>query len=105
MIDPKTGKREHVMGELRDWSLKTESQQVTCCLGFGASPDKHSESIGFATSRAVYLGRTQYTVLMYDSTSKDANSKPWNITFYDYNSHTMDPEISKKYGKQECFTL
>lgn len=71
--------------------------------GFGASPDKHSETIGFATSRAVYLGRTQYTVLMYDSLSKDSNSKPWNITFYDYSSHTMDPEISKKYGKiSEC---
>lgn len=35
---------------------------------------------------------------MYDSMSKDSNSKPWNITFFDYNSHTMDPEISKKYG-------
>lgn len=41
--------------------------------------------------------RTQWTVLLYDSVSKDANSKPWNITFFDYNSHTMDPEISKKY--------
>lgn len=34
---------------------------------------------------------------MYDSTSKESESKPWNITFYDYNSHTMDPELSKKY--------
>lgn len=65
--------------------------------GFGASSKKMaSDSIGFATSRAVYLGRTQYTVLMYDSTSKES-SKPWNITFYDYNSHTMDPELSKSY--------
>lgn len=39
MIDPVTGQREFVMG-------------------FGASPSKKSsESIGFATSRAVYLGR------------------------------------------------
>lgn len=39
MIDPLTGKREFVMG-------------------FGAEPpQKTSESIGFATSRAVYLGR------------------------------------------------
>lgn len=36
---------------------------------------------------------------MYDSMNKDANSKPWNITFFDYNSHTMDPEISKNYGE------
>lgn len=26
-------------------------------LGFGATPDKSADSIGFATSRAVYLGR------------------------------------------------
>lgn len=38
MIDPKTGNRETV-------------------LGFGAPPDKTKDSIGFATSRAVYLGR------------------------------------------------
>lgn len=39
MIDPLTGNREHVMG-------------------FGAPPSKKSsESIGFATSRAIYLGR------------------------------------------------
>ncbi|CRL01658.1 CLUMA_CG014880, isoform A [Clunio marinus] len=78
MIDPKTGNREFVMG-------------------FGSKPKiSERESIGFATSRAVYLGRTQYTVLMYDSMSKES-SKPWNITFYDYTSHTMDPEISQKY--------
>jgi serine/threonine-protein kinase/endoribonuclease IRE1 len=33
---------------------------------------------------------------MYDSLS-NGNSKPWNITFFDYNSHTMDAEVSKKY--------
>lgn len=33
---------------------------------------------------------------MHDSMSK-GNSKPWNVTFFDYNSHTMDEEISKKY--------
>lgn len=32
---------------------------------------------------------------MYDTT--EANSKPWNITFFDYNSHTMSPEILEKY--------
>lgn len=79
MIDPKTGQREHV-------------------FGFGAQqkPKQSSDSIGFATSRAVYLGRTQYTVLMYDSKSTDA--KPYNITFFDYNSHTMAQEVSDKYG-------
>jgi serine/threonine-protein kinase/endoribonuclease IRE1 len=36
---------------------------------------------------------------MFDSTSKATDSKPWNITFFDYNSHSMDPELAKKYGE------
>lgn len=76
LIDPKTGRREKV-------------------LGFGAGSE---QSIGWATSRSVYLGRTQYTVLMYDSQAKDKNSKPWNVTFYDYTSHSMAPEVSSEYG-------
>lgn len=77
LIDPKTGKREKV-------------------VGFGADS---KDSIGWATSRAVYLGRTQYTVLMYDSRTKDKNTKPWNVTFFDYSSHSMAPEVSKEYGQ------
>ncbi|KAJ6643328.1 Serine/threonine-protein kinase/endoribonuclease ire-1 [Pseudolycoriella hygida] len=75
LIDPKTGQREQV-------------------LGFG-SPSQYADKIGWATSRAVYLGRTQYTVLMYDSMS--INKKPFNVTFFDYSSHTMAPEVSKEY--------
>jgi serine/threonine-protein kinase/endoribonuclease IRE1 len=45
--------------------------------------------------RREFFYRTQYTVLMYDTT--ETNSKPWNITFFDYNSHTMAPEILDKY--------
>lgn len=75
LIDPLTGRREKV-------------------LGFGVPPES-VESIGWATTRSVYLGRTQYTVLMVDSKSKD--KKPWNITFYDYASHTMAPELSNEY--------
>lgn len=98
MIDPVTGNREFVMGKLRRLVIFESLTLFITFEGFGASPQKTaSESIGFATSRAVYLGRTQYTVLMYDSTSREAGSKPWNITFYDYNSHTMDPELTKKY--------
>lgn len=76
LIDPKTGRREKV-------------------VGFGADS---KDSIGWATSRAVYLGRTQYTVLMYDSMAKDKNTKPWNVTFFDYSAHTMAPEVSSEYG-------
>lgn len=75
LIDPKTGKREKV-------------------LGFGAAPEA-SDAIGWATSRSIYLGRTQYTVLMVDSKSTD--KRPWNVTFYDYASHTMAPELSNEY--------
>lgn len=76
LIDPKTGRREKV-------------------FGFGAAPIDANEAIGWATSRAIYLGRTQYTVLMVDSKSED--KRPWNVTFYDYASHTMAPELSKQY--------
>lgn len=79
LIDPKTGRREKV-------------------LGFGAPLDRDkADSIGWATSRAVYLGRTQYTVMMYDSMASERNSKPWNVTFFDYTSHTMAPELTKEY--------
>lgn len=78
LVDPKTGRREKV-------------------LGFGSMEKQEGESIGWATSRAVYLGRTQYTVMMYDSLMRDKNVKPWNITFYDYTSHSMAPDISSEY--------
>ena len=81
MIDPKTGRREKVLG-----------------FGSHASID-NNESIGWATSRSIYLGRTQYTVMMYDSLANDKNSKPWNVTFFDYTSHSMAPELSDKYGR------
>lgn len=66
--------------------------------GFGSPPNQFKDKIGWATSRAMYLGRTQYTVLMYDSLSDKQNTKPWNVTFFDYTSHTMAPEVSKEYG-------
>uniref|UniRef100_A0A1Q3FEV2 non-specific serine/threonine protein kinase n=1 Tax=Culex tarsalis TaxID=7177 RepID=A0A1Q3FEV2_CULTA len=79
LIDPKTGRREKV-------------------LGFGAPLDgEKTESIRWATSKAVYLGQTQYTVMMYDSQATGRNSKPWNVTFFDYTSHTMAPELTKEY--------
>ncbi|XP_058822691.1 serine/threonine-protein kinase/endoribonuclease IRE1 [Topomyia yanbarensis] len=79
LIDPKTGRREKV-------------------LGFGAPLERDkAESIGWATSRAVYLGRTQYTVMMYDSLASGRNSQPWNVTFFDYTSHTMAPDLTKEY--------
>ncbi|KAH8273177.1 hypothetical protein KR018_010982 [Drosophila ironensis] len=80
MVDPKTGRREKVMG-----------------FGETSMDGKESEQIGWATSRAIYLGRTQYTVMMFDSLAKDKNVKPWNITFYDYNALSAPPELAKEY--------
>ncbi|XP_061395116.1 serine/threonine-protein kinase/endoribonuclease IRE1-like [Musca vetustissima] len=78
IVDPKSGRREKV--------------------GFDGSVDGGgSERIGWATSRAIYLGRTQYTVMMFDSLNKNKNAKPWNITFYDYSSMATTPDISKDY--------
>ncbi|XP_034116629.2 serine/threonine-protein kinase/endoribonuclease IRE1 [Drosophila albomicans] len=80
MVDPKTGRREKVMG-----------------FGDANMEGKEGDQIGWATSRAIYLGRTQYTVMMYDSLAKDKNAKPWNITFYDYNALSAPPELAKEY--------
>lgn len=82
LIDPKTGRREKVLD-----------------FGSAAQPsdDGAGDKIGWATSRALYLGRTQYTVMMYDSLSRTKGAKPWNVTFFDYSSHTMAPEVSKEY--------
>ncbi|KAH8292366.1 hypothetical protein KR054_009007 [Drosophila jambulina] len=80
MVDPKTGRREKVMG-----------------FGDANMDGKEGEQIGWATSRAIYLGRTQYTVMMFDSLAKDKNAKPWNITFYDYNALSAPPELAKEY--------
>ncbi|XP_014088880.1 serine/threonine-protein kinase/endoribonuclease IRE1 [Bactrocera oleae] len=85
MVDPKSGKRKTVMGFGMDTSEATEHKKE--------SENKAAHS----TSRSIYLGRTQYTVMMYDSLAKGKNVKPWNITFYDYSAHTMTPDISKEY--------
>uniref|UniRef100_A0A1B0BLV8 non-specific serine/threonine protein kinase n=1 Tax=Glossina palpalis gambiensis TaxID=67801 RepID=A0A1B0BLV8_9MUSC len=77
IVDPKTGRREKV--------------------NFEDSVSGGKNSIGWATSRSIYLGRTQYTVMMYDSLAKDKNAKPWNITFYDYSAMATTPDISKDY--------
>ncbi|XP_039970411.1 serine/threonine-protein kinase/endoribonuclease IRE1 [Bactrocera tryoni] len=84
-VDPKSGKRETVMGFGMDTAEATEQNEE--------SKNKATHS----TSRSIYLGRTQYTVMMYDSLAKGKNVKPWNITFYDYSAHTMTPDISKEY--------
>ncbi|XP_023221342.1 serine/threonine-protein kinase/endoribonuclease IRE1-like [Centruroides sculpturatus] len=42
----------------------------------------------------VYIGRTEYQVSMFDSTSRE---KRWNVTFFDYSSH-VSPDNNENYG-------
>uniref|UniRef100_A0AAG5CTX8 non-specific serine/threonine protein kinase n=1 Tax=Anopheles atroparvus TaxID=41427 RepID=A0AAG5CTX8_ANOAO len=93
LVDPKTGKREKVLGFGGEPPSQTPKEEGDPPPPAGGG----SDSIGWATSRAVYLGRTQYTVMMYDSQRTDRNSKPWNVTFFDYSAHSMAPELSKEY--------
>lgn len=85
IVDPKSGRREKVGF---DGTVEDEKSKV----------DKDGNRIGWATSRTIYLGRTQYTVMMYDSLNKK-NTKPWNITFYDYSSMATSPDMARDYGK------
>lgn len=105
LIDPKTGKREKVLGEfLRSFVGGVYViLKVSFIIDFG-TPSQFKDKIGWATSRAMYLGRTQYTVMMYDSLADNKDTKPWNVTFFDYSSHTMAPEVSKEYGKHMVIT-
>lgn len=86
LVDPKTGHRERVF-----------DVSAAAPAGSGWDDSVKATHPKKFTSRSVYLGRTQYNVLMYDSLSKDKKIHSWNVTFFDYSAHTMSPEISKDY--------
>lgn len=77
LVDPKTGHKEKIFDFATSAQVKAHSPKFT--------------------SRSVYLGRTQYNVLMYDSVAKGQKAHSWNVTFFDYSAHTMSSEISKDY--------
>ena len=71
-VDPKTGKREQVLGfNLVQNTCPLESQDV------------------------IYVGRTEYNIMMIDSKHKD---NKWNVTFYDYSAAKMEPDFIDNYG-------
>lgn len=72
MLDPLTGQREQILG----W----ETQRATCPV---------------MSSDAVYLGRTQYSIMMVDTRNQH---RKWNITFYDYTASPMDKDEMNNYG-------
>lgn len=45
---------------------------------------------------SVFIGRTEYNIVMLDTRK---NEKSWNVTFYDYSSYAMDPDMMQSYGK------
>lgn len=71
-LDPKTGQRQQILG----W----DTWSPTCPI---ESPD------------AVYIGRTQYSIMMFDSRN---TQRRWNVTFYDYSAGTMSKEMLQNYG-------
>lgn len=50
---------------------------------------------------AIFVARTEYNVLMYDSKN---NNQRWNITFFDYSSNNMGKEMTNNYGKKLIYT-
>ncbi|KAB0793431.1 hypothetical protein PPYR_13051 [Photinus pyralis] len=71
MLDPRTGQREQVLG----W----DRMSPTCPI----------ESVD-----GVYVGRTQYSIMMVDS--RNTNRK-WNVTFYDYTANPLSKEMLNNY--------
>lgn len=72
ILDPKTGQREQILG----WG----QMGPTCPV---QSPE------------AVYIGRTQYSIMMVDS---QKGNKKWNVSFYEYSATPMSKEMLAKYN-------
>ncbi|XP_076241696.1 serine/threonine-protein kinase/endoribonuclease Ire1 isoform X2 [Calliopsis andreniformis] len=65
-VDPRTGEKEHL-------------------LGF----DKVKNTCPVDMQDIVFVGRTEYNIIMVDSKRKN---RKWNVTFYDYSAAKMEPE-------------
>ncbi|OAD60687.1 Serine/threonine-protein kinase/endoribonuclease ire-1 [Eufriesea mexicana] len=70
-IDPRTGQREQL-------------------LGF----DKVKNTCPVELQNAIFMGRTEYNIIMVDSKQKN---RKWNVTFYDYSATKMEPEGIENY--------
>ncbi|KAK9500618.1 hypothetical protein O3M35_001853 [Rhynocoris fuscipes] len=47
------------------------------------------------TTNSLFIGRTEYNLIMLDNKS---SNRYWNITYYDYTSHTLTKDQSNNYG-------
>ncbi|XP_066601348.1 serine/threonine-protein kinase/endoribonuclease IRE1-like isoform X2 [Prorops nasuta] len=70
-VDPITGEREQL-------------------LGF----DKVENTCPLKTQDAIFVGRTEYNIIMVDSKHKE---KKWNVTFYDYSAAKMEADGTDNY--------
>lgn len=71
-VDPQTGEREQVLG--------FNKVKNTCPL---------------ETQDVIYVGRTEYNIIMIDSKHKN---RKWNVTFYDYSAAKMESDSIENYG-------
>ncbi|XP_011630520.1 serine/threonine-protein kinase/endoribonuclease IRE1 isoform X1 [Pogonomyrmex barbatus] len=70
-IDPMTGEREQL--------LSFHKVKDTCPLEM---------------QNTIFVGRTEYNIIMVDSKHKD---RKWNLTFYDYSAMQMEPDVTDNY--------
>ncbi|KZC13752.1 PREDICTED: serine/threonine-protein kinase/endoribonuclease IRE1 [Dufourea novaeangliae] len=70
-VDPRTGQREQLLG--------FDTAKNTCPVEM---------------QDGVFVGRTEYNIIMVDSKRKD---RKWNVTFYDYSAAKMEPEGVESY--------
>lgn len=76
-IDPMTGEKEQL--------LSFYKVKDTCPLEM---------------QNIIFVGRTEYNIIMVDSKRKD---RKWNVTFYDYSAMQMEPDVTDNYGTLSIF--
>lgn len=49
---------------------------------------------------AIFVGRTEYNIIMVDSKRKD---RKWSLTFNGYSAAEMEPDVTNNYGMLSIF--
>ncbi|KAG8268571.1 Endoplasmic reticulum to nucleus signaling [Homalodisca vitripennis] len=57
--------------------------------------DQLEKTCPVAALDTMFIGRTEYNIIMYDSTRKN---RQWNVTFFDYSTQSMTSEDITNYG-------
>ncbi|KAL7301231.1 hypothetical protein TKK_0006195 [Trichogramma kaykai] len=72
------------------FSVDSQTGEREQLLGFS----KATNTCPVDTKNAIFVGRTEYNIMMIDSKHKD---RKWNVTFYDYSAGKMDPKLVENY--------